>query len=146
MPTTGQHTPQENIARLKSELAEFWHRDVSPEDAYRVEKLSAELERAEHLASLETQPKPEQRDLIATHQAAPAATLRESELQRGARRQRILNPYLKPRALSLNEWANLANVDWHTVADYYNGKTKLRGKTLVALAQVLGLNAEDLPG
>lgn len=70
----------------------------------------------------------------------------ESELDRGARRQRLLKPLLKARGnLSINEWANEANLDWHTVDCYWSGKTSPSSKTRKALAQPLRIQAADLP-
>jgi hypothetical protein len=66
--------------------------------------------------------------------------------ERKRRRTAVVESLLVERGWSENEWAQEADVDHHTVADYLNGETKkLYASTRKKLAQSLGLKAEDLP-
>jgi hypothetical protein len=88
---------------------------------------------------------PQQPEIVPPEAVAATEVKKESELERGMRRQRLLLPYLKPRALTLNQWALDAHVDWHTVNNYWIGKTNLRPKTEEKLAKILRLNLGDMP-
>lgn len=72
----------------------------------------------------------------------------ETISERRKRRQEFLDPILKGKRMTVNQWADAANaegVSHSTVFRYYNGQTRPRIDTLQKLAGPLGLKAENLP-
>jgi lambda repressor-like predicted transcriptional regulator len=60
-------------------------------------------------------------------------------------RKSFVEPILCKNGWSLLEWANEADVDFHTVDDYLKGKTNPYPSTRKALAEALGVAITDLP-
>lgn len=77
------------------------------------------------------------------------ASREESQMQRAARRQRVVKPLMKRAGItSDDDWAERAgsNIDRNTPRDYRSGKTKtLRRATREALARSLGITESELP-
>jgi|SRR6266567_6845255 len=69
----------------------------------------------------------------------------DSQAHTNARRRRILEPILNNRGLSPHGWAVQAEVNWHTVDSYLNGKTQPTKDTRKRLANALGMEPQDLP-
>ena len=63
----------------------------------------------------------------------------------GARRKAFLQPILDKKGFSVHDWANEADVDFHTANDYLKGSTKPYQSTRKKLADALGVKVEDLP-
>jgi transcriptional regulator with XRE-family HTH domain len=58
----------------------------------------------------------------------------------------VVEPVLKLKGLSVPQWAEKAGVNQAVAYDYLNGKSDPRPANRKALAEALGLDAEDLPG
>ncbi len=61
------------------------------------------------------------------------------------RRKKIIEPLLVDRGWSILDWANHANVAYHTAADYLSGSKRPYRSTRVKLAKALGLSPNQLP-
>jgi lambda repressor-like predicted transcriptional regulator len=58
----------------------------------------------------------------------------------------VVDPILETKGWSLLDWSKKAGVDYHTVQDYLNGKTKaLRAENRRAMAEALGIPLGQLP-
>jgi hypothetical protein len=62
-----------------------------------------------------------------------------------ARRKAVVEPFLRAKGWSIQDWAGLANVDYNTASDYLNGLTNPHRRTLVRLAKALGIPVSELP-
>lgn len=62
-----------------------------------------------------------------------------------ARRTALVKPILENKGWSELDWANEANVAYHTAADYLDGKTNPYPSTRAKLAKSLGLSVQQLP-
>jgi hypothetical protein len=60
-------------------------------------------------------------------------------------RKAVLMPLLAKKHFSVHDWANAADVDWHTADNYLNGKTKPYQSTIGKLARALDTDVEDMP-
>lgn len=60
-------------------------------------------------------------------------------------RKTFLTPILEKKGFSVHDWANKANVDWHTADNYLNGKTNPYQSTRKRLADALSIGVEELP-
>lgn len=77
-----------------------------------------------------------------------ALGLTENEVETTSKeksRRAVVEPILKDKGWSLEEWANKAGVDRRTIFDYLKGKTNPRPMNLKAMADSLGLTVRDLP-
>jgi hypothetical protein len=63
----------------------------------------------------------------------------------GNRREAFLRPILVEKGFSVHDWANEAEVDFHTANDYLKGKSKPYPTTLKKLADALGIEVAKLP-
>lgn len=61
------------------------------------------------------------------------------------RRRIVIRPLLDERGWSILDWANAANVAYHTAADYLEGKTAPYPSTRKKLANSLGLSVQQFP-
>jgi lambda repressor-like predicted transcriptional regulator len=60
-------------------------------------------------------------------------------------RQAVVVPMLEKKGWSIHEWASQANVDFHTVHSYLNGKTNPHPNTRKKLADSLDISVLKLP-
>jgi hypothetical protein len=61
------------------------------------------------------------------------------------RRRAVVDPILKAKRWTVNKWGTQAGVGKNCPYEYLSGRRNLSDANLLALAQVLGLKAEDLP-
>jgi hypothetical protein len=76
---------------------------------------------------------------------AAAFTRSQFEASRAAARKKVVMPILTQKRWSPGKWATIAGVGKNSVYEYLNGKRSLTKNNREAMAQVLGLRAEDLP-
>jgi len=63
----------------------------------------------------------------------------------GERRRAVVEPILKTKDWTVNKWGAQAGVGKNCAYEYLDGRRNLSKANRLALAQVLGLTAEDLP-
>ncbi len=76
------------------------------------------------------------------------ANLRKRVAERAERRKAFLDPILRSKRMTVNQWSDAASAEGvsnSTAFRYYNGEVDPRIDTLDKLARPLGLKAEDLP-
>jgi hypothetical protein len=61
------------------------------------------------------------------------------------RRRAVVDPILKAKQWTVNKWGTQAGVGKNCAYEYLGGRRNLSNANRLALAQVLGLTAEDLP-
>jgi lambda repressor-like predicted transcriptional regulator len=70
----------------------------------------------------------------------------QSERNSGRKgRKEILAPLLAKKSFSIPDWAREAHVAYHTVQDYFEGRTNPYQNTRGKLAKALGIKPEELP-
>ena len=79
---------------------------------------------------------------------SPLLTIKKAASVQSARaeaRSTVLEPLLRDRGWSTQDWAQKADVDFHTSSDYLKGLTKPRRDTLKKLADALGVAVTSMP-
>jgi hypothetical protein len=75
-----------------------------------------------------------------------AVNVKGMKRQAGSReRKTFVMRILDRKGWSILDWANEANLDFHTVNDYLKGKTKPYRSTRKKMAEALGVTVDDLP-
>jgi len=64
---------------------------------------------------------------------------------RAAARQKFIKRRMKEKGWSRGDWAQESGVDYHTIADFLDGKTKPYASTRKKLAETLGVEIDDFP-
>lgn len=65
--------------------------------------------------------------------------------QLAEKRRSLVQPLLETRGMNVTAWAEKAGVTPTVAYDYLNGKSSPRPDNRLALAEVLGLKAQELP-
>jgi hypothetical protein len=84
-------------------------------------------------------------DVLNAVKAGQATPPIDQVAAKAGRRRIVLEPLLKAQGISAPQWADRAGVNQSVAYDYLNGKTDPRPPNRKALAEALGLDAEDLP-
>ena len=80
-----------------------------------------------------------------THPPILAVNLPSPDPSASTPREAFILPLLENKGWSVLDWANEANVAYHTAADYLSGTTKPYRSSRAKLAKALGLTANQLP-
>jgi hypothetical protein len=70
---------------------------------------------------------------------------RSADTTKHEMRRAVVDPILKAKQWTVNKWGTQAGVGKNCAYEYLDGRRNLSTANRVALAQVLGLTAEDLP-
>jgi hypothetical protein len=76
---------------------------------------------------------------------AEPTTFEAAETTKHDRRRAVVDPILKAKEWTVNKWGTQAGVGKNCAYEYLTGRRNLSNANRLALAQVLGLKAEDLP-
>jgi lambda repressor-like predicted transcriptional regulator len=97
-----------------------------------------EMERKKELAHA--------RELAAIRRGDGAAPIPQSAPAEPVQSRRaFVEPILAAKGWSILDWANEADVAYHTAADYLAGTTKPYRSSRVKLAKALGVSVQQLP-
>ena len=80
-----------------------------------------------------------------THPPILAVQLPSPDPSSSNQREAFILPLLDNKGWSILDWANEANVSYHTAADYLSGAKKSYRSSRAKLAKALGLTANQLP-
>jgi hypothetical protein len=128
-----------------------WNRRAN--QTWRPETEQTALERNPHLITnirlRETENGASQRRAPAPEPNEPGGAYQTSFAAAGTtkheRRRAVVDPILKAKQWTVNKWGTQAGVGKNCAYDYLGGRRNLSNANRLALAQVLGLTAEDLP-
>jgi hypothetical protein len=95
----------------------------------------------ENGASQRTAPAPEPNGPRGAYQTSFAA----ADTTKHDSRRAVVDPILQAKQWTVNKWGTQAGVGKNCAYDYLGGRRNLSNANRLALAQVLGLRAEDLP-
>ena len=130
------------------EQSDLWRAYLAERGALR--EPSALAESAAALAAAGRTPNSAPSSLVDVADATPIVsvpdqTAASAQFARAEARSTVLEPLLRDRGWSTEDWAQKANVDFHTPSDYLKGLTKPRRDTLKKLADALGVAVTSMP-